>query len=304
MRYAVEVSNLKKSYGKFQALKGISFKIRKGEIFGLLGPNGAGKSTAINILADLLTKDSGRIRILGKEPRDVKEKMNVATAYSWMNGILKVHENLRIFARLYNIPNAEERIDYLIDLFGLTELRNKKAYTLSSGEATRLNICKGLINKPDVLLLDECTVGLDPEVAAKTRRIIKNLQKKESTTILFTSHIMHEVEQLCNRIAFLSHGKILKIGTTKSIKKLIDRQIVRIEFIPGRKPIEKILKKLDVDILYLKKNKVSIGVRQKKFKLHEMLHPILKAGIRIKDLHVRKPTLDDVFIKIAGEKAE
>ena len=302
MKYAVEVSNLKKRYGKFQAVKGISFKIKKNEIFGLLGPNGAGKSTAINILGGLLTKDSGTIKILGKDPDDVRHRINIATAYSWMSGILKVHENLRIFAKIYNVPKPEERINYLIDLFGLTNLRDKKSYSLSSGEATRLNICKGLINNPDVLLLDEATVGLDPDIANKTRRIIKNLQKKEKTSILFTSHIMHEVEHLCNRIAFLSNGKIMKIGTANSLKKLIDKQIVRIEFIPGKKDINKILSKLDVDVLYLKKNYVSIGIRHKKHKLHELLHPILKSGIKIKDLHIRKPNLDDVFIKIAKEK--
>ena len=302
MKYAVEVSNLKKSYGKFQALKGISFKVRKGEIFGLLGPNGAGKTTAINILGGLLTKDSGTIRILNKNPDEVRNRINIATAYSWMSGILKVHENLRIFAKIYNVQKPEERINYLIDTFGLSDLRNSKSYSLSSGEGTRLNICKGLINNPEVLLLDEATVGLDPEIANKTRNIIRNIQKKEKTSILFTSHIMHEVEHLCNRIAFLSHGKILKIGTAESMKKLIDKQIVRIDYIAGKTPIKSILNKMDVDILYIKKNRVSIGIRQKKFKLHELLHPILKAGIKIKDMHVRKPNLDDVFIKIAKEE--
>ena len=302
MRYAVEVSNLKKRYGSFEALKGISFKVRKNEIFGFLGPNGAGKTTAINILGGLLTKDLGRIRILGKNPDDVRPRVNIATAYSWMSGILKVHENLRIFAKLYNVPKPEERINYLIDTFGLRSLRNKKSYSLSSGEATRLNICKGLINNPEVLLLDEATVGLDPDIANKTRIIIKNMQKKEKTSILFTSHIMHEVEHLCNRIAFLSHGEIIKIGTATTLKKLIDKQIVRIEFIPGKININKILSKLDVDVLNLTKNRVSIGIRHKKHKLHELLHPILKSGIKIKDLHIRKPNLDDVFIKIAGKK--
>jgi len=300
MRWGIEVNNLKKRYGNFEALKGVSFKIKKGEIFGLLGPNGAGKSTTINILSGLLSEDSGKIKILNKNPDLIRNRMNIASAYSEMTGILKVHENLRIFAKLYNVKNQERRIDYLIDLLGLSKLRNKQAYKLSSGESTRLNICKGLINNPEVLLLDECTVGLDPDVAAKTRIIIKNLQKKNKTTILFTSHIMHEVEELCNRIAFMSNGKILKIGTTNSLKKLIDKQVVRIDYQGNN--IQKILKKLDVEILYIKNNKVSIGLKQKNFQLHELLHPLLKAGIKIKDLHVRKPTLDDIFIKIAQDE--
>lgn len=302
MKYAIEVSNLKKRYGNFEALKGISFKVRKNEIFGFLGPNGAGKTTAINILGGLLTKDSGTIKILGKNPDEVRPRINIATAYSWMSGILKVDENLRIFAKLYNVPKPEERINYLIDTFGLSRLRKKKSYALSSGEATRLNICKGLINNPEVLLLDEATVGLDPDIANKTRNIIKKMQKKEKTSILFTSHMMNEVEHLCDRIAFLSNGKIIKIGTASSLKKLIDKQIVRIEFISGKTPIKKILSKLDVDILNLNKNKVSIGLKHSKYKLHELLYPILKSGIKIKDLNIKKPNLDDVFIKIAGTK--
>ncbi len=286
MKYAVEVSNLKKSYKKFQALKGISFKIKKGEIFGLLGPNGAGKSTAIAILADLLTKDSGRVKILGKEPKDVKQRMNIATAYSWMTGVIKARQNLKIFARLYNVPDAEKRIDYLMDLLDMTHFANKKTFSLSSGETTRLNIVKGLLNKPEVLLLDECTVGLDPVIARKTRNIIKNLQKKEKTTIIFTTHLMQEADELCDRIAFLSHGKILKIGTAKSLKKMIGKQIIRIDFAPTTKSIKKFLKKKGFDVLYVKGNRAAIGVKH----------------ARINDLHIRKPTLEDVFIKIAGEK--
>jgi ABC-2 type transport system ATP-binding protein len=302
MQYAIEVNNVKKRYGKFEALKGVSFKVKKGEFFGLLGPNGAGKSTMINILSDLLRKDSGTAKILGSEPRFVKERMNTATAYTNMNGALKVHENLRVFAKLYNVPDTEKRVNELIDMFGLNELRNDRTNTLSSGESTRLNICKGLLNNPEVLLLDECTVGLDPDIASHTRKIIKDLQKNQKTTILFTSHIMHEVEQLCDRIAFLNHGKIIKIGTTDALKRIIDRQIVRIEFVEDKKPIQQILNKMDVDVLYIKNNVASVGIRHRKFKIHEFLHPLIKAGIKIKDLHIRKPNLDDVFIKMTGKQ--
>lgn len=268
----------------------------------MLGPNGAGKTTTVNILADLLLKDSGRIKVLGKDPKDVKERMNVATAYSWMTGVIKARQNLKVFAKLYNIPNADERIDYLMNLLGIAELADKKAYSLSTGETTRLNIAKGLLNKPEVLLLDECTVGLDPIVARKVRRIIKELQKKEKTTILFTTHLMHEAEELCDRIAFIHHGRILKIGTADSFKKMIDRQIVRIDFAPTDKPIERFLKKKGFDVLYVKGNKAAIWVKHAAKKLHELIHPILKAGFKINDLHIRKPTLEDVFVKIAGEE--
>ena len=113
---------------------------------------------------------------------------------------------------------------------------------------------------------------------------------------------MHEAEELCDRIAFLSHGKILKIGTAKALKKLIDKQIIRIDFIPTKKDIEKFLKKQGFDVLYVKGNRAAIGIKHAAKKLHEVIHPILKAGFKIKDLHIRKPTLEDVFVKLAGEK--
>jgi ABC-2 type transport system ATP-binding protein len=227
--------------------------------------------------------------------------MNTATAYSWLTGIIKTRENLKVFARLYNVENPEERIDYLMKLLDIDRLRNKKTYSLSSGETTRLNIAKGLINKPEVLLLDECTVGLDPVVARRIRKVLKDLQKKEKTTILFTTHLMKEAEELCDRIAFISHGKIIKIGTPKTLKKIINKQIIRIDFMPTKRSIEKFLKKQGFDVLYVKNNRAAIGVKHAAEQLHKVIHPILKAGFKIKDLHIRKPTIEDVFVKITGE---
>ncbi len=305
--YAIEVKDLRKAYLKgakrVEALRGISFQVKKNEIFGLLGPNGAGKTSTINALLGILSYDSGQLKILEKDPEDVKHKINYASAYAWLSGIIKIDENLKVYGKLYNVKNVKERINYLLDIFEISHLRRKKVYSLSSGEQTRLNLCKGLINNPRVLLLDECTVGLDPDIAEKTRRIIKKQQVEHGSAILFTSHNMAEVEELCDRIAFLHHGKIIKVGTPKQLNKLIKKQIVKIDFLPTKKSLIQHFKKTDYDIVELGKNHVEIELDHAERKLHGLMHPLFKEGFQIKDINIEKPNLERVFIKLArGEK--
>lgn len=226
---AIEVKNLTKRYGETIALNGISFDVKEGEIFGLLGPNGAGKTTAIDILAGVLTKDSGDIKILNKSPQEAKEEMNIVSSYVWLTGIMSVYENLKVYGMIYGVKEIENRIKHLLHIFGIFNLRDKPYRTLSAGQQTKVNLCKGLINNPKVLLLDECTVGLDPDAADKTRKIIKKI--KNNTTILFTSHNMFEIEELCDRIAFLQKGKIIWIGTTEKFKKLHKKKTLEEAFI-------------------------------------------------------------------------
>ena len=229
MQPVIEVKNLKKSYGKTEALRGISFDVKQGEIFGLLGPNGAGKTTAIDILAGLLTKDSGEVKILGKEPEEVKQEMNIVSSDTWLTGIMSVYENLKVYGKLYGIKDLDYKIGFLLKLFEISELRNAQYQKLSSGQKTRVNLCKGLINNPRVLLLDECTNGLDPDIADKTRKIIKKLKNK--TSILYTSHNMLEVEQLCDRIAFLQRGKIAWVGSAKKLIRIHKKKTLEEVFI-------------------------------------------------------------------------
>ena len=229
MQPVIEVKNLKKSYGKTEALRGISFDVKQGEIFGLLGPNGAGKTTAIDILAGLLTKDSGEVRILGKVPEEIRQEMNIVSSYSWLSGIMSVYENLKVYGILYGVEDLDNKINKLMNLFEISNLKKIRYHRLSAGQQTRVNLCKGLINNPKVLLLDECTVGLDPHLADKTRKIIKSLKK--DTAILFTSHNMQEVEQLCDRIAFLQQGKIVWTGTSKKLKEIHKKKTLEEVFI-------------------------------------------------------------------------
>lgn len=306
----IQVSNLVKTFrekGKtIKAVDNISFSVRKGEIFGLLGPNGAGKSTTINILTGLLEKDSGTVRILGCEPEKnwefVKNNSNVATAYSWLSDVLTVKQNLRVYAKLYGVKSHEQRINELLELFELKNVADRRIIRLSSGENTRAVLCKGLINNPKVLFLDECTVGLDPDIADKTRDIIKDYQKKNDCTILFTSHYMYEVEELCDRIAFMSNGKIISIDTSSNLKKLIKKHTVEIAVKKDIKLLKDFLKTEGVDIIFEKDNSIVFEVTTEKDKMYKVISKIFHKGFMLSNLHVKGPTLDDIFIKIARGK--
>lgn len=155
--------------------------------------------------------------------------MNIVASYNWLTGLMTVEQNLEVYGRLYGVMDIDKRISYLLGLFELTEIKNKKYQKLSAGQQTRVNLCKGLINSPKVLLLDECTASLDPHLADKTRKIIKSLKK--NTSILFTSHNMHEVEELCDRIAFLQKGKIVWIGHAKKLKEIHKKRTLEEVFI-------------------------------------------------------------------------
>ncbi len=230
MKNILEVKNLKKTYGNgkdaFTALKGINFNVTEGEIFGLLGPNGAGKSTTLHILIGLLTPTSGEVKIFDenffKHETQIKDRMNIATAYADLAQNLTVYKNLKVFAFLYGIKNPKKKIEELLEQFQISELRNKRIDSLSAGQKTRVNLCKSLINDPEFLLLDEPTASLDPAIASHVRTMLKEIQKKRKLTIIFTSHNMPEVEQMCDRVALLHKGEIYKIDTPENLQKFLE----------------------------------------------------------------------------------
>jgi ABC-2 type transport system ATP-binding protein len=292
----IEVSSLTKTYGKGEkrvaAVNNISFYVNQGEIFGLLGPNGAGKTSTINMMTGLLKPDSGDIKLLGKDPEKdwefVRNKMNVSTAYYPLSSLLTIRQNLRIFARIYNIKEVEKKICELLDAFELTKLADKQVISLSSGEQTRTSLCKGLLNDPELLFLDECTVGLDPDIAEKTRKIIKEYQKKKNCTILFTSHYMQEVEELCDRIAFMDKGKIIRIETVENLKKEIKKHSVEIEVKANVSGLLKLLKKEKINILSVTENKVVFEAAIEEDKIYKILNKIFTSGFLLDDLHIKK----------------
>lgn len=304
---ALDINQLKKTYTARRgflwrrkdvvpALKGISFHIRKGEIFGLLGPNGAGKTTTVNILSGLVLKDDGIISFFGEELSDAsRERMNATTAYQSLMGHLTVYQNLKVFAKIYHVKNVEQRIDELLKKFRLERLKRTPFYVLSSGEKTRVTLCKGLINHPELLLLDEATVGLDPDIAEQVREEVKQLD----TTILLTSHNMYEVEELCDRIAFLHEGRILKMGTPDELTRLIKEQKVVIDFAPGQRGFVDVLEKLGVHVVEHSGLRVVLQIPRAEKQLHNILHPLFKGGFAVRDLSIEKPSLEQAFIRMA-----
>ena len=273
----------------------------------MLGPNGAGKTTVINILSGLLLKDSGTITILGRDPEKereyVKNRMNVASAYFGLTDIITVEQNLKVYAKLYKVKNSAQKITQLLEQFNILELRKKPIMELSSGQRTRVSLCKGFINDPEVVLLDECTIGLDPDIASVTRKVLKQYQQENGTTILFTSHYMQEVEQLCDRVALLHKGKILQINTAKKLMELIKHQTAELTFLNSSPKISGILAKYNIKILRVQAGAYLLEVSATEHILYKAINKLFQAGFRLKDLSIHKPTLEDLFIRVArGEK--
>jgi ABC-2 type transport system ATP-binding protein len=230
-----EVSKLTKRFGKLTALDSLSFRVCRGDILGLLGPNGAGKTTAIHCMLGLITPTSGSIRILGldvsRHRRRILAQVNFSSAYTALPSNLTVRENLIVFARLYGLRSAREKINTLLELFEIEETAAQLTGSLSSGQLTRLNLCKAFLNDPAILFLDEPTASLDPDIAAKVRDRLHDLQKQRGLTMIYTSHNMQEVEQMCDRVIFLAKGRIVMQGPPAEIIKRSKRSSLEDLFI-------------------------------------------------------------------------
>jgi ABC-2 type transport system ATP-binding protein len=217
----LSVASLCKSYAHVTAVEQVSFAVRRNEIVGLLGPNGAGKTTTINMILGVLAPTSGTIRIAGidiaKRRSQALAHTNFAAVYATLPGNLTVTQNLRFFGLIYGIADLSGRIETLLEKFDLQSLRNTRCGVLSSGEQTRVALAKALLNRPELLLLDEPTASLDPAAAQTVRQQIRELARKENCGILWTSHNMYEVEEVCDRVLFLSHGKILLEGDPRAL---------------------------------------------------------------------------------------
>ncbi len=217
----LSVERLAKSFGTLKAVDGVSFHVSPGEIVGLLGPNGAGKTTTINMILGVLEPTAGRIAIegidLGENRSAALAGTNFAAVYAPLPGNLTIEQNLRVFGMIYDVENLTERIDKLLAVFDLAKFRRTKAGLLSSGEQTRLGLAKALLNRPKLLLLDEPTASIDPSAARDIRAGIADFVESGHCGVLWTSHNMVEVEAVCDRVLFLSHGKIVLEGDPKTL---------------------------------------------------------------------------------------
>lgn len=221
MQAVLEAQHLGKTYGATVAVNDVSFAVRPGEIVGLLGPNGAGKTTTISMILGLLTPTKGHVTILGKNllrhRAEILAQVNFAAVYAQLPTNLAVRQNLMIFALLYGVPNARTRVAELLAEFDLERFAKSKSGLLSSGEQSRLNLAKAFLNNPKLLLLDEPTASLDPSTADIIRTRIRAHAAEHGTAIVWTSHNMLEIERVCDRVLFISHGKILIEGNPKTL---------------------------------------------------------------------------------------
>lgn len=318
---AVEASDLKKHYMiynsfkdrimrkgiKLEALKGVDLKIKKGEIFGILGPNGAGKTTLINIFSTLLLPDSGKAKILGldvvDDAEDIRKIITLCSAYTGFFHQQTVKENLGIFARIYD--KSLKKIDGVISMSQLDRYKDTRFDELSSGNRQKLSIAKFLLANPKVLLLDELTVGLDPEIAAYVRKLIKSWNRKHKTTIVMTTHNMYEADELCDRVAIIHKGMIVSCDTPSKLKKIMkEEECIEISLNNPENP-SKFLSKIEgIDKVSFKNSLLLIHVDDAEKRLQRIIEILVSKGYHIRTIKVREPTLEDVFLKLVGVRLE
>ncbi|HLF06703.1 MAG TPA: ABC transporter ATP-binding protein [Thermoplasmata archaeon] len=294
------------------ALREVDLEVREGELFGLLGPNGAGKTTLIKILCTLLLPTSGTAVVGGhdvvREPMKVKEKINMVTGGEWSGyGILTVIENLWMFSQLYGIDSAEAhaRIDELIKLVGLEEEAEKKLHKLSTGQKQKMNFCRGFVTDPEILFLDEPTVGLDVEVSLVLRAFVRKWVKGgRGKSVLLTTHYMAEADELCDRVAIINDGNIVACDTPSSLKRLVRSdavlELVTTAYVSdpfaGIPGVRSRTSSADAG----RGTITSRFVLEDESPVGDLVSALGKNSIKLLELRKEEPTLEDVFLKLCG----
>ena len=302
----IQVDNLTKSFGSIAAVKGISFKIDKGEIFGLLGSNGAGKSTTINMLSTILQSDSGTVLIDGidikKNPRESKKLIGVVPQEISLYEELSAYDNLLFWGKLYGIPIKElkQKMNTILELIGLADRKNDLISTFSGGMKRRVNIAAAILHQPKVLFMDEPTVGIDPQSRNHIFEVIETLNK-EGMTIIYTTHYMEEVERLCNRIAIVDSGEIIAQGTQDQLQEIAHvKETVELEFESLSKDLFEQFKTQSTYKVSQDDAKIKLQCAVKD--LPESITICNQLELKIKDITVKKANLEAIFLNLTGKQ--
>jgi len=298
---AIEVSDLQKSFGEVEAVRGVSFEVAAGEVFGFLGPNGAGKTTTINMLCTLARPTAGSARVAGhdvvRERDDVRRHIGLVFQDPTLDGYLTAEQNLRLHAELYGVDSAlvPDRMRQVLEMVGLWERRDATVMTFSGGMRRRLEIARGFLHSPRVLFLDEPTIGLDPQTRSSIWRYIAQLQEREEITIFMTTHYMDEAE-FCDRIAIMDQGEIVVLDTPEALKAQVGADRVRIQTDDDDAAIAALGDRFGVEAT------ISEGAVTFFVPSGEEFVPRLFAelGVAIRSVSVSRPTLDDVFMSHTG----
>jgi ABC-2 type transport system ATP-binding protein len=298
---AIEVDDLRKSFDEVEAVRGVSFEVAAGEVFGFLGPNGAGKTTTINMLCTLAKPTGGSARVAGhdvvRERDDVRRHIGLVFQDPTLDGYLTAEQNLRLHAELYGVDSAlvPGRMRQVLEMVGLWERRDATVMTFSGGMRRRLEIARGFLHSPRVLFLDEPTIGLDPQTRSSIWRYIAQLQEREEITIFMTTHYMDEAE-FCDRIAIMDQGEIVVLDTPEALKAQVGADRVRIQTEDDDAAIAALADRFGVEAT------ISEGAVTFFVPSGEEFVPRLFAelGVAISSVSVSRPTLDDVFMSHTG----
>ena len=296
---AIEIKNLSKTYKKGEkvALKSIDLEIKKGSFFGLLGPNGAGKSTIINILAGLVNKSSGSVKIAGinidENPQEAKFKIGIVPQELIIDPFFNVRETLEIYAGYFGVRKSERRTEEIIEALGLKDKANSVPRSLSGGMRRRLLVAKALVHNPEILVLDEPTAGVDVELRNQLWDYVKKLNKA-GTTVLLTTHYLEEAEKLCDEIAVINRGEVIANDRTENLMKLLSSKELIIDAADAIRPDMASLFPTLVT-KFLAHDKFSITYDPTKIEVAEILRIIAGEKICIKDISTRQPDLEQIF---------
>jgi len=305
----IHAQGLVKSYGSLRAVDGVSFDVAKGELFGLLGPNGAGKTTTMSMLSGLLAPDEGRILVdgvdLAREPLKVKAKLGVVPQEPALYESLSARENLRFWGGLYGLGGADlaRAVDRVLELVGLGERAKDPIKQYSGGMKRRVNLALGLVHSPRAVLMDEPTVGIDPQARVNVLEAVKQVAAA-GTTVIYTTHYLDEVEMLCDRIAIMDHGKILAEGTLDDLKSRVGgRDIVTVR---GAFDAAAILPRVDtlpgVQVTAAESGRLVLSVEGSGRGAVELLGRVLADGLSIDGISIQPPSLNTLFLNLTGRE--
>lgn len=306
---AIHVQNLEKCFGEFAAVKGVSFEVQQGEIFSLLGPNGAGKSTTISMLCCLLAPSGGDACVMGhsvrREARAVKANIGIVPQDIALYGDLSARENLIFWGRMYGLRGAAlaKRADEVLEIIGLTDRQKDKVDKFSGGMKRRVNIGAALMHKPSVIIMDEPTVGIDPQSRRHILDNIKELNRQQGMTVLYTTHYMEEAQELSDHIAIMDQGKVIACGTQTELGKIVgelDRINVTVNaesesIIPawqGTAGVQKV---------FAEDGHLTILARDSNLILPHLFESATRAGVRITSVDIQEPNLEAVFLHLTGK---
>ena len=303
MYSVLSVHNLIKRFSKsFTAVNDISFGLHEGEILGLLGPNGAGKTTTIQMLLGIMTPTSGEINYFGKnfsKNRSASlQKISFASTYVRMPGRLTISQNLDIYGQLYSIPYSErkERIEKFLKFFDLWNIKDRESGALSAGQITRVMLAKAFISNPSIVLLDEPTASLDPDISQEVRAFIVQQQKERGVSVLLTSHNMDEVTEICNRVLVLQNGNIIANNTPAQLAATVTNAKVHL-FIT--KNLDKAKQYFENESLVTKTSDDFIEIEIDEYKIAKLLNDLAKLDVYYEQIYIDKPSLEDYFLQVA-----